>query len=96
MTKQKKNQQAIYTFIDYKVHPNLRELYQAKTQLKIGKKSFDILLLLIEKNGQVVTKEEIIDHVWPNQIVTDDALNKQITRLRKDLVGSVGYTSTHY
>ena len=43
-------------------------------------------MLLIEKQSQVVTKQEIIDRVWPNQIVTDATLNKQVTRLRNDLV----------
>jgi DNA-binding winged helix-turn-helix (wHTH) protein len=79
------NTQQIYTFLDYEVNPNLREIHQVKTPLKISKKSFDILILLIEKQGTVVTKQEMIDRVWPNQIVTDAALNKQITRLRNDL-----------
>lgn len=78
----------VHTFLDYEVNPNLREIHQIKTQLKVSKKSFDILLLLIEKHGQVVTKQEIIDRVWPKQIVTDAALNKQITRLRNDLVSN--------
>ncbi len=85
MEKQENNQQTTYTFLDYKVNPHLREIHQIKAPLKVSKKSFDILLLLIEKHGQVVTKEQIIDRVWPNQIVTDAALNKQITRLRSDL-----------
>ena len=86
MTTKVKPTQKLHTFLDYEVNPNLREIHQIKTQLKVSKKSFDILLLLIEKQGQVVTKQEIIEHVWPKQIVTDAALNKQITRLRNDLV----------
>jgi DNA-binding winged helix-turn-helix (wHTH) protein len=80
------NPQQIYTFLDYEVNPNLREIHQVKEPLKISKKSFDILILLIEKQGRIVTKQELIDRVWPSQIVTDAALNKQITRLRSDLL----------
>lgn len=76
----------IYTFLNYEVIPSLREIKQFDTALKSSKKSFDILLLLIEKQGQIVSKKELIEQVWPNQIVTDATLNKQITRLRNDLV----------
>ena len=90
MTKQTKTggeQKKIYTFLDFEINPNLREVNRIQSPLKISKKGFDILLLLIEKQGSVVTKDEIINRVWPNQVVTDAALNKQITRLRNDLIG---------
>ncbi len=90
MTKQTKTggeQKKIYTFLDFEINPNLREVNRIQSPLKISKKGFDILLLLIEKQGSVVTKDEIINKVWPNQVVTDAALNKQITRLRNDLIG---------
>ncbi len=96
MTNQAKietEQKKIYTFLDFEINPNLREIHQVKAPLKISKKSFDILLLLIEKQGNVVTKDEIINRVWPNQIVTDAALNKQITRLRNDL--SINQSTEH-
>ena len=83
---QQHNQNIIHTFLNYEVNPSLREIHQVKTPLKVSKKSFDILILLIEKQGQIVSKKEITDRVWPNQIVTDATLNKQITRLRNDLV----------
>ena len=80
--------QKSYTFLDYKVLPELREIHRVKIPIKMGKKSFDILLVLIENQGRVVTKEWLIEKVWPNQVVTDAALNKQIARLRNDLVGN--------
>ncbi len=80
--------QKSYTFLDYEVLPELREIHRVKTPIKMSKKSFDILLVLIENQGCVVTKEQLIEQVWPNQVVTDAALNKQIARLRNDLVGS--------
>jgi len=86
------NDDFIYTFLDYEVHPHHREIYQRGNKLKLSKKSFDILLLLLQlqhqKPGRVVTKQNLIDTVWPNQIVTDAALNKQIARLRSDLVSN--------
>lgn len=82
------NNPTAYTFLDFEINPHARELKQGEKPVKISKKSFDILLLLINKQGQVVTKQEIIDHVWPNQIVTDAALNKQLTRLRSDLMSN--------
>jgi len=81
------NKGIIYSFENYQVHPQQRKVWLGKFQqnIPISKKSFDILLLLLEKKGQVLSKQEIMSEVWPNQIVTEAALSKQIARLRKDL-----------
>ncbi len=42
-----------------------------------------MLLTLVENAGQILSKDEIIESVWPGQVVTDTALSKQILRLRK-------------
>lgn len=75
----------IYKFLDFQVNPQTRDVYYKGETINLSKKSFDILVLLLKKKGSILTKEEILESVWPGQIVTDAALNKQITRLRKDL-----------
>ncbi len=42
-----------------------------------------LLALLCEREGELCTRQEIFDHVWPRQDVSDDALNKLISRLRE-------------
>ena len=80
------NSNNIYTFLDYEVFSHQREVLQGGNKLALSKKSFDTLLFLLKRQGDVISKQELLDVIWPNQIVTDAALNKQITRLRRDLV----------
>ena len=42
-----------------------------------------MLMFLLKNPGVVVTKDELLAAVWPNRVITDSALNKQITQLRK-------------
>ena len=48
-------------------------------------KAFDLLVLLLERQGQVVTKQEILDAVWPRTAVTDNAMTRIVAHLRKAL-----------
>ena len=46
-----------------------------------------LLALLCERPGQLVTRAELFAALWPRQDISDDALNKLISRLR-ELIGS--------
>lgn len=46
-----------------------------------------LLTLLCEHAGSVCTRDQIFDAVWPRQEISDDALNKLISRVR-ELLGS--------
>jgi DNA-binding winged helix-turn-helix (wHTH) protein len=45
----------------------------------------DVLALLNRRAGQVVTREQILAELWPQRVVTDDAVNRCIYLLRKQL-----------
>ena len=45
----------------------------------------DVLVLLNRRAGQVVSREQILAELWPKRIVTDDAVNRCIYLLRKQL-----------
>jgi TolB-like protein/DNA-binding winged helix-turn-helix (wHTH) protein/tetratricopeptide (TPR) repeat protein len=51
----------------------------------IGSRALDILGVLIERAGEVVSKEEIIAAVWPRTVVEDSNLTVQISALRRVL-----------
>lgn len=69
------------------------EIDLSNHSIKNGKKTFHltkveykILLLLLEKKDETVTKDRIIDFVWDNdKSATDNALGIHITRLRKKI-----------
>ncbi len=73
----------IYGFLDFEVNPRQRTLTKKSQAINLSKKSFDMLVVLLQRHGQLITKDELLSAVWPNQIITDSALNKQISRLRK-------------
>jgi TolB-like protein/DNA-binding winged helix-turn-helix (wHTH) protein len=57
----------------------------AFTAVAIGSRGLDILGVLIERAGEVVSKDEIIDAVWPGTVVEDSNLTVQISALRRAL-----------
>ncbi|MCX7552558.1 winged helix-turn-helix domain-containing protein [Marinicella sp. S1101] len=72
-----------YSFLDFKFTPSQHQFTYRNQVIQLSKKNHVLLLALIQSNGDVIEKDNLIAQVWPNQIVTDSALNKQITRLRK-------------
>lgn len=53
--------------------------------LELTTKTFDVLQFLIENAGNVVTKDEILGHVWNGNVVEESNLPVHISRLRKSL-----------
>src|SRR5688572_31412319 len=48
-------------------------------------KAFDVLIHLIEHRDRVVTKEELLDAVWPGTFVTPNVLTRAVAQIRKAL-----------
>ncbi|MEN0106213.1 MAG: winged helix-turn-helix domain-containing protein [Pseudomonas sp.] len=57
-------------------------------------RAFDVLLTLLEANGQVVSKDQLIKAVWPGRIVEENTLEAQISLLRKALGQARGSVRT--
>jgi predicted ATPase len=53
--------------------------------MKLGARAFDVLVTLIERRDRLVTKSELLDAVWGNQVVEESNLTVQISMLRKAL-----------
>ena len=87
-----------YHFDEYHVSTDQQILVKGKETIPLGTKVYYLLLVLVENAGQVLSKDQIIDVVWPGQIVTDTALVKQILRLRKildDQQREIPFIETH-
>src|SRR5258705_7222643 len=63
--------------------PHRRELLADGQPVKLGGRAFDVLMALIEARGAVVSKDALMDRVWPSRIVEENALQAQIMVLRK-------------
>lgn len=70
-------------FGHFEVRPGLRQLWVNGAAANVGGRAFDLLLLLLEHRDRVLTKEEILDHVWPGLVVEENNLSVQISTLRR-------------
>ena len=61
------------------------DLASSKPNFRLGLKSVELIKTLSSKPGEVFSKDSLIESIWPNTIVTDDALARSISRLRKSL-----------
>jgi DNA-binding winged helix-turn-helix (wHTH) protein len=53
--------------------------------LELGTRAFDLLVALLEADGALVTKEELLDRVWRGIVVSEENLKVHISALRKAL-----------
>ena len=67
----------------YKLLPGRREVLADGKPLQVGGRAFDVLLRLVEAQGALVGKDDLLRAVWPGQIVDEDALQAQISALRR-------------
>jgi predicted ATPase/DNA-binding winged helix-turn-helix (wHTH) protein len=72
-------------FGSFQLLPRQRLLLDAGKRVPIGSRALDILMLLIERAGEVVTKEEIMIHAWPRTIVEETNLRVHIAGLKRAL-----------
>jgi len=74
-----------YEFGDFRLDATKRLLWRAGTVVPLTPKAFDVLLLLVSRQGHVVGKDEILSRVWPDTIVEENNLNVNVSLLRKTL-----------
>lgn len=76
--------QAIH-FGPYRIYPDQRLVMEADQPVRLGRRAMDILLILLEHAGNVVSKQTLIAGVWPNSVVEDINLRVHMAALRKAL-----------
>ena len=69
--------------VNLTVFPDRRELLVDGAHVALGSRALDVLLILIEANGALVTKNELINRVWPTTIVSDNNLRVHVCGIRK-------------
>jgi len=86
-----------YEFGAFRVDAADRRLFRNGEEVSLSPKVFETLLLLLEKPGQLVGKDELMERLWPGTFVGEDTLAQKISLLRKALNegnGSNEYIST--
>lgn len=75
----------VLRFGRFELHPQRRLLLDGERPLPIGARALDILLVLVESAGKIVSKEAIIARVWPRTFVEEINLRVHISALRRVL-----------
>ncbi len=79
----------IVRFRGFEFDLRLHELRREGRPLRVQKKVLDLLLYLVRFRGRVVSREELLANVWPDAVVTDQALHQALYQARK-VLGDAG------
>src|SRR5438552_18960466 len=77
--------EATLEFGRFRVLLRRRQLAADGVPIELGTRALDLLLVLLEADGSLVTKEELLSRVWPGIVVAEENLKVQIAALRKAL-----------
>jgi TolB-like protein/DNA-binding winged helix-turn-helix (wHTH) protein len=78
---------SVFQFGDYKLDCDRFELYRAGRSVKLERKPMELLVLLAAKNGNLVTRAEIAEHLWDREVFvdTEHGINTAIRKIREVL-----------
>lgn len=77
--------EAEMAFGKYRVLPFSRALLRDGEAVMVGARAFDLLVLLLACRGQIVSKDDILENVWPRRTVDETNIRFQIGCLRRAL-----------
>ncbi|HQX56420.1 MAG TPA: winged helix-turn-helix domain-containing protein [Pyrinomonadaceae bacterium] len=75
----------LYEFANFRFDAEKGKLWQDEKLILLSPKATELLKLLLEENGEFVSKEDIFDRVWADTFVEDGVLTQNIYTLRKFL-----------
>jgi len=74
-----------YRFGDYVLDFDRGALLRHDNELKLRPKSYEVLRILVENAGKLVSRQELFDTAWSTTVVTDDALTQCLMDIRRAL-----------
>jgi DNA-binding winged helix-turn-helix (wHTH) protein len=81
---------SVYAFDGFELDVEAAELRRGHERIELRAKCFDLLRFLIENPGKLLTKEVLLERVWPDAVVADATLSRTMTEIREALGDDVG------
>lgn len=78
-----------FSFGSFELLPRQRRLLNAGKPVALGDRALDLLIILAASGGNLVTKQELLERLWPDSIVDETALRVHVCALRKVLRNGV-------
>ncbi|MBT6036299.1 MAG: hypothetical protein HOJ34_07455 [Kordiimonadaceae bacterium] len=75
----------LYRFDEFELDTENFELHHLGVALHVEPQTFDFLLFLIQNSDRIVTRDDIIEHVWQGRIVSDTTISSCVKSARKVL-----------
>src|SRR5216684_8441856 len=75
----------LYEFGAFRLDPSERILVSHGKRIPLPPRAFDTLVILVQRSGRVLTKDELIETIWPDTFVEENNLTQQISALRRAL-----------
>ncbi|MGA7823656.1 MAG: transcriptional regulator, partial [Steroidobacteraceae bacterium] len=75
----------VYRFAGFTLEPAERRLSEAGKPIALTPKVFDTLVLLVQRAGHVVSKDELMKLLWPRGYVDESNLTKHVWLIRRAL-----------
>lgn len=75
----------IYRFDEFELDPSSRGVSRHSELVPLSPRAFDLLIFLVLNPGRVITKEELLQGVWPDSFVEESNLAQYISAVRKAL-----------
>lgn len=75
----------VYAFGSFRLDPVERSLTQGGRPIALTPKALDTLVVLVERHGHLVTKNDLLRAVWPDAFVEENNLAQHISALRRAL-----------
>ena len=75
----------VFCFGPFRLLPTTRLLLEGDKPVQLGSRAFEVLVVLLERAGELISKEALTARVWPSTVVVEANLAVQVTALRRAL-----------
>jgi len=72
-----------FAFGPFHLIPDQQSLQEGDRLVRIGGRAFDLLTVLVERHGEVVSRSELMSRVWPGLVVEETNLKVNIAAIRR-------------
>ena len=77
--------ESVASFGPFRLFPAQKLLVEGEASVRLGSRALEILIALVERAGELVTKSELMARVWPNTAVEESNLKTHVANLRRIL-----------
>jgi DNA-binding winged helix-turn-helix (wHTH) protein/cytochrome c-type biogenesis protein CcmH/NrfG len=83
----------VFHFDEFTLDVQERRLLRGAEAVRLSPKAYDVLVALVQQQGRLVTKDELLKRLWPESFVEEGSLNVYVSTLRKALGGDARRTA---